>query len=215
MPATLNSRFTRALCVAVLSLLGSSAHAMIVTFSDFLDDGLATGYDLSANVIAGNTLTLGLNSFEASSTTVGSPAIIGDTVTFNITAPAGFFIKKVSYEESGDGDTPNGVAISSGALIADSIPKNFPSVVFTPTAGGGWMINTFVDIADKTQIAVAVVNNLMAVDLGEDASISKTFAEITVEVQAIPLPPALGLLGMALVGVLTIGARRAGGGEVA
>ncbi len=193
-----------------LTLLGAgmAAQAATVTFSNILDGNLDPSlFDVSATVASGNTLTIGVNNFQADG---GSTATLSalDTLSFQVTAPTGFMIKKVTYTENGSGETTGGVAFATGSITADGTPKNFLMQLFLPnTSESIWSIGGSVDIADKTSIIVSIVNSLSAVSFGgltDIAQIAKTGASIDVEIAPIPLPPAVWMLGSALVGLATI-----------
>ncbi len=201
----------KGMAFAVLLAGSAAASAATVTFSNFQDGNNDPAlFDISANVISGNTLTVGLNNFTADGSSIVTQAA-NDTLAFTITAPAGYWITSVSYTEEGDGETTNGIATASGALVADGIPANFLTQVFGPQTSSAWSITpTPIAIDNKTEIAVSINNNLFAIALGggETATISKTFAELEVGLTAIPLPPAILMLGSALVGLGTVGMRR-------
>jgi len=202
---------------AVLYAVATLATAATVTFSNFVDDGSPTLFDpgdsSGSNIdIDGNKLTLtpgnGLNNFEADGSSVATQAA-NDTLTFIVTAPTNYFITSVSYTEQGSGTTGEGVAIATGSMVADGTPRNFLTQVFGENTASGWSITpSDIPIANKQQIAVSISNNLFAISLGGGAFIEKTMAELEVGIQVIPVPPAFGMLGAALVGLATIGMRR-------
>ena len=196
------------LCTAALAAT-SAAQAATVTFSNFADGNNAALYfDIATTSQTGNTLTLGLNNFTANGLNVSAL----DTLSFLVTAPTGFQITRISYSENGTGQTTNGVALATGSMTADGTPKNFLTQMFTPNTGASnWSISGSIDIANKDSIAVSIVNSLFAVTFGginDIATVSKTGATIEVEVAPVPLPPAMWMLGSALVGLATVGRRK-------
>jgi len=196
------------LCTAALAAT-SAAQAATVTFSNFADGNNAALYfDIATTSQTGNTLTLGLNNFTANGLNVSAL----DTLSFLVTAPTGFQITRISYSENGTGQTTNGVALATGSMTADGTPKNFLTQMFTPNTGASnWSISGSIDIANKDSIAVSIVNSLFAVTFGginDIATVSKTGATIEVEVAPVPLPPAVWMLGSALVGLATVGRRK-------
>jgi len=199
------------LCTAALAAT-SAAQAATVTFSNLADgNNSALFFDLGTTSQSGNTLTLGLNNFTANGQSTLSLSAL-DTLSFLVTAPAGFHITRISYTENGTGQTTNGVALATGSLTADGIPKNFLTQMFTPNTGASnWSISGSIDIANKDSIAVSIVNSLFAVTFGgisDIATVSKTGASIEVQVAPVPLPPAVWMLGSALVGLATVGRRK-------
>jgi len=191
----------------LLYAAAGAAGAATVTFSNFNDDGSPALFDISQNVISGNTIELGRNNFEADGASIATQQA-NDTMTFTITADPGQVITSVSYVENGNGATGEGVAIATGSLVADGQPANFLTQIFAPnTPEQGWTIGPLtIDIDNKQQISVSVTNSLFALSLGGPARIEKSFSELTVT--TVPLPPAFGMLGAALVGLATVGMRR-------
>ncbi len=197
---------------AMLAGTSLAAQASTVTFSNMADGNNAALYfDIATTTISGNTITLGINNFTADGALPTSLSAL-DTFSFLVTAPTGFMITKVTYTESGTGQTTGGVALATGSITADGTPKNFLTQLFTPNTGlSNWSIGGAVDIADKDSIAVSIVNSLFAVsfDPTQVSTISKTGASISIEVAPIPLPPAVWMLGSAIVGLVTVGRRKA------
>ena len=199
------------LCTAAMAM-ASTAQAATVSFTNLADgNGAALYFDVGTTSASGNTLNIGLSNFTANGQSQLSLSAL-DTLSFLVTAPTGFHITSISYTESGTGATTNGFALATGSLTADGIPKNFLTQMFTPNTGASsWSISGSIDIANKDAIAVSIVNSLFAVafnPLADIASISKTGASISVEIAPVPLPPAVWMLGSALVGLATVGRRK-------
>jgi len=209
----MNNKFLTSIAGAAL-LAGSSfaANAATVTFSNFADGNNASSFfDIGTTTVSGNDISIGINNFKADGTSQLTLSAL-DTFSFLITAPTGFKITKVSYTESGTGATTNGVALATGSITADGTPKNFLTQLFLPnTSLSNWSISGSVDIANKDSVAVSIVNSLFATTfggIGDIANVAKTAASISVEVAPIPVPPAVWMLGSALVGLATVGRRK-------
>jgi hypothetical protein len=198
--------------VAMLAGSTVAAQAATVTFSNLADgNNAAQFFDIGTTMIAGNSITIGINGFTANGASNLTLSAL-DTFSFLVTAPTGYKITKVTYSESGNGETTGGVAMATGSITADGIPKNFLTQLFMPNTGlSDWSIGGSVDIANKDSVAVSIVNSLFAVAFGpgQVATISKTGASISVDVAPIPLPPAVWMLGSAIVGLVTVGRRKA------
>lgn len=211
---TIGKAFLGATFLAVAPL---AAQAATVTFSNLADgNNAAAFFDIGTTVIDGDNIDIGINGFTANGSNQATLSAL-DTFSFTVKANPGFVITKVSYTESGSGQTTNGVALATGSITADGTPKNFLTQLFTPNTGlSNWSIGGSVDVANKQEIIVSIVNSLFAVTFGgltDIATISKTGATLTIEtIEAapIPLPPAAWLLGSALVGLVTMGRRSLG-----
>ncbi len=200
-----------ALLCSTAMAMASTAQAATVSFTNLADgNGAALYFDVGTTSASGNTLNIGLSNFTANGQSQLSLSAL-DTLSFLVTAPTGFHITSISYTESGTGATTNGFALATGSLTADGIPKNFLTQMFTPNTGASsWSISGSIDIANKDAIAVSIVNSLFAVAFTslDTAFISKTGASISVEIAPVPLPPAVWMLGSALVGLATVGRRK-------
>jgi|LNFM01.1.fsa_nt_gb hypothetical protein len=209
----MNKNMMSAIAGAAL-LAGTSvgAQAATVTFSNLADgNNAAQFFDIGSTTIAGNSISIGINGFTANGANNLTLSAL-DTFSFLVTAPTGFKITKVTYTESGNGQTTGGVAMATGSITADGTPKNFLTQLFLPNTGlSDWSIGGSVDVANKDSIAVSIVNSLFAVafDPTQIATISKTGASISVDVAPIPLPPAVWMLGSAIVGLVTVSRRKA------
>ncbi len=218
-----NQRIAQGLLVFALTSLMTSAQAAMVTVTNVVDgNSSSTLFDPSFGPPTGisqsgpsdEVISIGLDTFTATVTGL-SPlfATALDTLFMTITAPAGYFISLITYTESGTGTTSDGFASATGSMVIDGIPVNFLTQNFGPVTSSGWTIlPTPTPIANKTSINISITNSLVAFAFkgpnNPAATISKTGATITVGLTAIPLPPALWMMGAAVAALVTVGRRR-------
>ena len=189
-------------CAAgVAAALGgaSAAHGQSVTFSDINDavpgrffDGATSAPDVSNP----NRLRIGLNTgvefetfkladFKASSEAFSHTAAM-DTIGFRVTAPAGFYISKISYSQQGGGTVVRtGRAAGMTNWVVDEVAADLGQFATDPSLSG-----TF-DLTDLflTSVPVSITNSLFAFStpaLGS-AEVALTSAEVLVEL--LPCPP--------------------------
>jgi hypothetical protein len=193
----------------------TGVQAAFVTFSNIADgDGISDNFDAVATAAGAggsNTLDIVLNNFTADGALGAVSAL--DTLSFTVTAPAGYWITKVSYDEGGIGETTQGIAIATGSITAGGTPKNFPTQIFGTNSVGDWTTGGWVNIANSNEIEVSIVNSLFATTFGgpnDIANISKTEASVTVDLAQIPIPSAILLLFSGLVAVISIRKRSQG-----
>jgi len=191
--------------------MAGSAQAASVTFSNIVDgNGSPALFDVSTTMPdAGNPnkLNIGLNNFMADGSSIATSSAV-DTLSMIITAPLGYVITSVDYTEAGNVRTTDGVATASGSLVADNIPTNFLTQLFSPNAASAWTITpATTPIADKTSIAVSITNSLFAFGFTPEgvAQIEKTGAMLTVGIVQVPEPATALLL---MMGMLGLAARR-------
>jgi len=204
------NKFARLALGAALFGAASFATAATVTFDDIGDaDGLPALFNPAASVPSGNTLDLGVSDFAASAAS-GLFAQATDTMTFTINAPAGYKITSISYSEGGDGDASGGgVSFAVASVVVNGQAMEPISRVFAG-GSGGWDASTSMSFSDVvTSAAMSVTNTLAAFGGAGSASISKTFANVTAEIAPIPVPPAVWMLGSAIIGLATVGRRKA------
>ena len=198
-----------------LLLSFGSAHAAFVTVSNVMDiDGSAINFDPATTSAGGtSTITIGFAAagFIADSTAINTVATASDTLSMTVTAAPGFVITGVRYFESGGGETgAGGVANAQGGMVVDGLPAGFGMFTYLPNGGGDWDINSLIiPVANKTEIQLSATNTLIAFLFGVGpATIFKDEARFEVTLAPVPLPPAVWLSGSALVGLVSIGARR-------
>ena len=183
------------------------ANADVVTFSNIIDgNNSPLLFDVGTTVpVVGdeNTLQIGLNNFTANgSSTITTSAV--DTLSMTIDAPAGFYITAIDYSEAGSGMTTNGVASASGSIVADGMPTNFLTQIFTPNTSGSWAISPSQTVIDnKFSINVTITNSLFAFNFSPSdvAIINKDAAELKVTIERVPEPGtfAITMIGMAAI----------------
>jgi len=202
---------SKTLGAVALAAITFGANAATVTFSNLADgNGAPSFFDIGTTTISGNQITIGINNFKADGASQVTVSAL-DTFSFTVTAPTGFKITKITYTESGKGETTNGFAAATGSITADGTPKNFLTQLFIPnTSESDWSITGSVNIADKDSIAVSIVNSLFAAAfLPTDlAYVEKTGASISVDIAPVSVPPAVWMLGSAIVGLATVGRRK-------
>jgi len=202
---------SKTLGAVALAAITFGANAATVTFSNLADgNGAPSFFDIGTTTISGNQITIGINNFKADGASQVTVSAL-DTFSFTVTAPTGFKITKITYTESGKGETTNGFAAATGSITADGTPKNFLTQLFIPnTSESDWSITGSVNIADKDSIAVSIVNSLFAAAfLPTDlAYVEKTGASISVDIAPVLVPPAVWMLGSAIVGLATVGRRK-------
>lgn len=206
-----NKSLTRWLALVALAVAGSfNAQAATVTFSDLASgNGSPLLFDADASVAVGNDLAVGLNNFAAVAAP-GAPVALVDSLTVTITAPTGFYISTLDYKELYDYSAPNGVAAITMSLVANGNPSLPAAAAFSGSTGTDVMIAipTIVFGPGVEVVTLSISNSLFAFGIGATAEIGKTLAELSVGVTPIPLPPAIGLLGAALIGLATVSSRR-------
>lgn len=201
--------------LGALALVGATSGASAATVSFFdLTDSDPGNYDIGTTTASGNVLTLGVTNFVASApgTVLGIPVPFAnafDTISFKIQAPVGYYITKLSYAESGtyNNDDPT-FTYATGSWVVDGTSQSL-GIFFQGGADGQWSLSKDRMIAGMADlISVSITNNLFAVAPTGAASIAKTAASLTVEIAPIPVPPAVWMLGSAIVGLATVGRRK-------
>ncbi|MEM7468567.1 MAG: VPLPA-CTERM sorting domain-containing protein [Pseudomonadota bacterium] len=204
--------------LGALLLATSSAHAAVATLDNInSSDGGATLFDPGTTSIAAtgdplvNMVTIGLMDFEASTDDVASPSTALDTIFMTVNAPDGYLITGINYFESGSYTVTGGVVGADGSIVVGGVSTDLgsPTVVADAvgTAMGTFMYPVSVDIDPTDSVDISATNSLFAVVFGSpgaSASIVKDVAYFEVELTAIPLPPAVWMLGSALVGLVAV-----------
>ena len=163
-------------------------------------------FDVDGSIVAGDELNVGLNAFTAVSRRVRR--LPADSFTVTITAAPGRFISTLSYKEIYNYSAPNGVAAITMSLVANGVPSLPAAAAFSGSNGTDVMIAipTIVFGPGVEVVTLSISNSLFAFGIGNTASIGKDMALLSVT--TVPLPPAIGLLGAALIGLATVSSRR-------
>lgn len=190
---------------------GGATQAATVLFSDMSSgNGIPLLFDPAASVVNIDELEIGLNNFNATSIG-GFPAVPVDNFVVKITALPGYFITSLDYSEVYDYSVSvGGVAGITLTGLANGSPANPSGAFFTGGSGTnvGISFDTITLGPGVTEVLFSISNTLFAFAPVGTTSITKTAATLTVGTTPVPLPPALGLLGAALVGLATVSARR-------
>jgi hypothetical protein len=176
--------------LAAASLCSLSANAADATFAAVNDT--VVGFYLNSATTAPdpaspNTLVFGLHSgfsgfasteFRASATS-GATGFAMDTITFQITAPAGYYIERVTYNQTVSAST-SGAGSSTNARTDLSVG----GIAVTATQGSGLPTSSkIVDLAalrlSRTQMTVVPTLTARA-GLRGSAGISLTYAAVSV-----------------------------------
>ncbi|MEX2481572.1 MAG: hypothetical protein WD928_12015 [Gammaproteobacteria bacterium] len=179
--------------------IGSTGSGQPPLFDASLTD-LGNPVDLGGSVYS---LAIGLT---ANGTSSGGPALLADSFALKITAPAGFYISFVDY-----GETYSYSAAAAAGITMTAVANGQTAAPAYFIAGGGAgnnvdisLVNPFVFTTTDT-VMMNVSNTIFAVG---DSSMIKDSATLLVGLTPVPLPPALGLLGAALIGLATVSSRR-------
>ncbi len=205
----------RALLLAPALLIAApAAQAATVSFANFDDnDGPTLGYDADATEAGAggsNTLDLVVSDFEASGAIGG---IAFDQIAFDVMAPAGYYITGFSVFEEVSTNTEAANSVTGASLSIDVNGQSYSlgQGIFSGGSGTTTSIisNTgVIAIPNAMKVDVSIDNNLFAANGGV---ISKGASSIEFTVAPVPLPPAVWLLGSAVLGLVSIGrARRRG-----
>ena len=196
------------LAVLAVFFVAQVSYAATVTFSDITatDGDDAVGFDVSATAVSGgdpNTLDLGVDPFSISAATT---AIMSDTLRVTVTAPVGYVITGLSYSEAGSWDATSGFAAATVQLLANGDGPSPGGVAGFATTGAWGPIGQDVDLgAGVSEVMVSINNDLFAAG---GASISKSAGSLTATVSAIPLPPAVWMMGAAIAALVSVGRRQ-------
>jgi hypothetical protein len=206
------------LFAALLAAFSVPALAVSVTFTldTPADDGSPLRFDPAAIVFGDTGFTLsegfGLSDFTAVS--FEGVVAVEDTLSFSVTAPDGWLITSVSYSESGTGSVSGAaIARAKARMVIDGTLQDLGSQTFVFGSSGEWVlpeVETSFAIASLQSVDIDIINELLAAALGPGAtaSIAKTSASFSVTLAPVPLPPALGMLGVGLLALATVNRRK-------
>lgn len=193
----------------------ASVQAAGVTFLDLDDSTNATVIDtrelfsVPGSIAGPTSLEIGLSDFVANGNLGGTNIVAFDTLSFKVVADPGYYLTGMTYLESGlQIRGPGGVTVSTGSVVANGVANDLGLVIGTsPTGLTTWSLGTVFDFTGLllTEITVSITNSMLGVG---DGAISKTAAGVSFELTPVPLPPAVGLLGAAVVAMATINRRR-------
>jgi hypothetical protein len=176
----------------------SAVQAQTVTFSDINDAVSSKFFDAAtsaADRFNGNKLIIGFNkgtdlktwmykTFTASTSAFYHSAAT-DTISFRVTAPAGYYVSRITYTQRGAGSIArSGTAAGSANWVVDDHAIDLGSFGTNPT------LSRSADLTaePRSMVPVSITSSLFTfapVGLGS-ATISLTSAEVLVEV--LPLP---------------------------
>lgn len=193
------TRATLGICIAVVfaMTLGTarSAHAQAVTFTR-IDDAVGSRFfdpaTTRVDAVDRNKLNIGFNKgldsatlkyrdFKAS-TAAFSYATAMDTISVRITAPAGYYIAKVTYTQRGSGTVlRTGRLLCGATLIVADIASSLGTFSTNPD------LTETVDLTSRrlTVLPVSITNSLnaFATSTTGSATVTLTGAEIQVELR--------------------------------
>lgn len=205
----MTNKFAQVALGAALFGAASFASAATVTFTGLDDaDNSAALFDPATSIQNGNTLDFGISEFSATAAALAFQQAT-DTMTLTINAPTGFKITKITYSEGGTGSASSGgVSFAVASVIVNGSAIEPISRAFLG-GSGGWDAETSVSFTtDITSATLSVTNTLAAFGGGGSAAIAKTFANVSAEIAPIPVPPAVWMLGSAIIGLATVGRRK-------
>jgi hypothetical protein len=166
-----------------------------------------------ANVDPGsNDLDLDITGYDIDGGATGT--LLSDTLLVTVTAAPGEILRTITYSESGVYVAPASfVGASIQLLVNGSGPA--PASFFTSNSSGGWggngaPVSQTIDVSvfNLTSAIVSISNQLIASPGG---SILKDFSQLSIDTQAaavVPLPPAMWLMGAAVVALVSVGRRQ-------
>ena len=198
---------------ALFFTAGTAAQAATVTYSGIssTDNNNLIGFDTSAtaaNVGDPNTLDIGVLPFTL--TTLGAGVAMSDTLLVTVTAPLGFRLLSLSFQESGSYNATNGVIAATTQMLANNAGPPPGGQVFFSSLGNWGPLSEAIDLSGSvvTVANMSISNQLFAT--GSGASVFKSEAALVAQIAPIPLPPAAWMLGSALVGLVAVGRRKLG-----
>ena len=205
------------LLTLALALTANVASADVVTFTVIDDSHNASGidsrelWDLGLTGPSGDkVLDIGVTDFFADGNLGGININAFDTLTLTIETEPGYVITKITYDEGGTRTLgAGGIALYTGSASANGQSNALGFNLFQGASNGSWDTDALFeyDISDGVNfVDFSVTNSLTAVG---DALIAKTGASITVETAFVPVPPAIWMMGSALLGLVAVRRKRA------
>jgi hypothetical protein len=187
-------------CVAWVvgaAILASSTVTMAqtVTFSEKSDAVLSKFFDAARSVpdpSRPNRLIIGFNTgfdprtwkfnaFTASTAAFYSP-VVADTISFDVEAPAGSYIARITYSQRGTGFVSRGgSAMGTSQWVVDGHPVDIGVFGTNPTVSSTAVLTG----PPRTSVSVSITTSLFAFapPLLGSATISVTGADVVVELQ--------------------------------
>ncbi len=173
--------------------------------------------------VSGNSLIFAPTNFSASSTVSSPYDFVNSSVVVTINA-IGNPISKVSLAESGNYIKIGGSAdvVATGTLITTDLTNTLTSVSnIIPTAAtfatttfpnplGNWEAKAHEDLLNSFSV-LANINNILGtqkLESNDYALINKLSVSLTATVSAVPLPQAVWLFGIGLMGLLSLSKRK-------
>ena len=166
------------------------------SFNDVRDAVPGRFFDSASSVADGNTLHIGLNTgldfrtfkyndFRASSTAFSHPNAM-DTISFRVSAPAGYYISKITYSQRGTGSVVRtGRAAGMTNWVVAKIAADLGAFGTNPT------LTDSIDLTglNLTDVPVSVTNSLFAFStpLLGSATVTLTGAEVVVELSPLAI----------------------------
>ena len=175
---------------AIILGAAATAQGQTVRFSDVNDAVRSRFFDSATTRAVGNRLVIGFNggldlrTFKFSdfraSTAAYSHGTAMDTISLRITAPAGYYISRITYKQSGTGSViRTGRAAGGVNLVVDDLAADGGLFLTNPTLSRSISLYGL----RRTFVSVSVTTSLFAFStpaLGS-ASVAVTGAEVLVE----------------------------------
>jgi hypothetical protein len=218
-------RSSKCLALAAALIIGTHAHAALVTLSgtsvDFIIDDAQPGLAIYGGLptVVGDSLLFFPSTFRAQSNNGAGVVAVNGTVNFQIVSRNGnLALNTIAVSEFGDYfNTPGaGGSVSAVAqlgavnLMSSNPPASFRQDIAQTgpqTAGGAnpWDLVTDINFRQvwlnpTSRVQIDIQNNLSATSIANfsESWIQKKFQGMVVDVQVVPLPAAFWLLASAL-----------------
>ena len=207
--------------LASLMVLGSGFAQAITVNIDSAEDGFlgALLFDATQTVAMDSAdpnvsiVEVGINSFTPGATLAGVNAF--DTTTTVFSAPEGYVITGIQFFEEVTFEVENGLVIGEGSMTIDSttvVPLQNTILLLTNTNISDTVLfdSGFVALDNVDTVETVITNQLtqLVTSPGGTAYIEKTSAYFEVTLAQVPVPPALWMMGSALVGLVAVRRKR-------